>query len=161
MLRSILILAINVAVVNCAYGQAIGGSFLGMCSKNFACKRSLSVFEGQEVAATGWLIATFGDECPCAKQFLSLPGKKLARIHIANCTCFPERGRRCGKNEPFHGESIRSADRKLKARNGTLLKRFRRNLELTKGQLSGVDLSNTSVYLSHALSRCSAGKLEG
>jgi hypothetical protein len=140
------------------FAQDLGPSYLGLCSKNWSCKRTLSVFEGREVAATGWLIATFGDSCPCAKEFLSLPQPKIARIHIANCTCFPERGRRCGKNEPFRGESIRSADRKLKARNGTLLKRFRRNLSLTRSQLEGVDLSSTSVYLSPCLESMFSGE---
>ncbi len=53
---------------------------------------------------------------------------------------------------------LRSADRKLKARNGTLLKRFRRNLSLTRSQLEGVDLSSTSVYLSPCLESMFSGE---
>lgn len=154
----IAILVVSVLYSCIALSQEVGGSYLGMCSPAWSCKRSLRVFSEREVAATGWLVGTFGDECPCAKEFFNLPQRKLARIHIANCTCFPERGRRCGKSEPFHGETIRSADRKLKARNGTLLKRFRRNLELTKNQLKDVDLSRSAVYLSPCLESMFSGE---
>jgi hypothetical protein len=128
----------------------IGPSYLGMCSEAWPCGRSLRVFEGREVKATGWLSVTFGEECPCAKRFLALPGRKVVRVHLANCTCFKERGRECGSNEPFRGETIKSAERKLLRRDRSLLRRYRRNLLLTKRVLGGAD-AETEVLLSLCL----------
>lgn len=129
---------------------AIGPSYIGMCSKHWPCDRSLEVFGGRDLKATGWLAVTFGEECPCPRRFLALPGKKFVRVHLANCTCFPERGRRCGRHEPFRGESIASADRKLRGKDPTLLRRYRRNLLNTRRVLGAVD-ADTQVRLSLCL----------
>ena len=133
-----------------AQAQPLGPSFLGICSPSWPCKQSLAVFNGLPVKATGWLVGTFGNACPCGEKFLALPGKKFVRIHVANCTCFPERGRRCLKGEPFRGESISSADRKIRSRNKEILRRYRNNLLLAREQLANAD-DKTTVMISLCL----------
>lgn len=133
-----------------ALGQPLGPSYLGMCSPAFPCGRAMRVYDGLETKVGGWLVGTFGDECPCSQKFLGLPGKKFVRVHLANCTCFPERGRRCLVGEPFRGETIRSADKKLVQRNRALLKRYNRSLQIAKRQLSIAD-KDTTVVLSLCL----------
>ena len=137
------------SIVPCV-AQVKGPSYIGFCSPRWPCKESLTVFEGQEVKATGWLVGTFGDKCPCADAFLKTPGRKYVRVTLANCTCFPERGRKCGEGEPFRGETIASADKKLRRRDPVLLYRYRRNLKLAKRSLKYVDVE-TDVRVSLCL----------
>jgi hypothetical protein len=112
-----------------------GPSYIGMCSKNFPCDEALKVLENSRTKAIGYLADAFGHECSCVRQFLNLPGGKYVRVHLANGTCFPERGRRCGKLDVFYGETKRSAQRKLERRNPELLKRYRESILRTKALL--------------------------
>lgn len=134
MVRAVLLLLLLPAV---AWGQLKGPSYIGICHKDWSCAPSLAVWPPGAVKALGFLAVTFGEECPCVRRFLKTEGPKYLRVHIANCTCFGERGRRCGPYEPFHGESIASANRKLRQRNPTLLKRYRRNLQNVRDILEG------------------------
>lgn len=118
-------------------------SFLGMCSKAWPCDQSLTVFEGLPVKRTGWLGVTFGTKCECPRRFLALPGKKFVRVHLTNGTCFPERGRSCAKGEPFHAESIASADRKLRGGNAAILRRYEHACRSTARVLKGADADTT------------------
>jgi hypothetical protein len=127
-----------------------GASYIGMCSPAWPCAESLKVFRGLPVKRVGWLGVTFGEECSCAREFLKLPGNKIARVHISNGTCFSERGRKCGKYEAFHGLSIAGADRLLRHRNPRILRRFRRALESTGRTVEGVD-QETILYVSPVL----------
>ena len=144
------------AVALCASGAVaaqennLGPSYIGMCSSSWPCEQSLKVFDGLPVKRLGYLAVTFGEKCPCVTKFLGLPGKKYVRVHLANGTCFPERGRHCEKGEPFFGESILSAEEKLKARNPGLLRRYRRNIQFVKRNLTASD-NNTTVRYSLAL----------
>ncbi len=135
-----------------AFGQEnnYGASYLGFCSKHWPCAQSLKVFEGLPEKRVRWLAVTFGKECPCVEKFLRLPGKKLVSPHLANGTCFPERGRICGKDEPFYRESIASADRKVRAKNAGLLRKYRKNARNVKGLLKGID-ADTEVIPSICL----------
>ncbi len=102
MLRFIFALLLPVV----ASAQPVGPSLLGMCSKNFACKRSLSVFEGQEVAATGWLVATFGDDAHAQSSFYLYLARSSQGFTLQIAPASLNAVGRCGKNEPFHGETI-------------------------------------------------------
>lgn len=111
-----------------AQESTLGLSAIGLCHPRWPCLQSLTVFEGLPVKRLGFLAPpTFGKSCPCYREFLRLPGPKFVRVHIANGTCFPERSRRCGRGEVFEGESIASADRKLRRKRPDLLRRYRRN----------------------------------
>lgn len=106
----------------------LGASYLGLCHRLWPCDESLRVFDGLPVKRLGFLAPpTFGKSCPCYRKFLSLPGPKEVRVHLANGTCFRERGRACGPGEVFEGESLASADRKLRRRRPDLLRRYRTN----------------------------------
>jgi hypothetical protein len=105
----------------------LAASYLGMCNKTWPCEQSLSVFKNSPVMRFGWLHKTFGDQCSCVNRALTDPKPKEFRVHAANGTCFPERGRRCGSYEPFAGESIASADKKLREKNDALLGKLQRS----------------------------------
>jgi hypothetical protein len=102
----------------------VGASYLALCNKTWKCDESLKAFDGLDTIRVGWLAQSFGDECPCADKLLSDPRPKVVRIHLANSTCFRERGRVCGKQEVFHGESVRSADTKVREADPRLMSRF-------------------------------------
>jgi hypothetical protein len=128
------------AVVSVAHAQdnPYGASYLGFCHRLWPCERSLRVFDGVPVKRLGFLAPpTFGKDCPCYKRFQKLPGPKYVRVTLANGTCFRERGRTCGAGELFEGESLASADRKLRRRDGRLLKRYRTNVGRVKALLAG------------------------
>lgn len=108
-----------------AHGESnVGVSYLGICNKTWKCDASLKALDGQKTLRVGWLAQSFGDECPCADRLLSDPRPKVVRIHLANSTCFRERGRVCGRQEVFHGETVRSADRKVRELDPRLMSRF-------------------------------------
>lgn len=127
-----------------------GASYLGMCHSRWKCQQSLDVFQGVPEKRVRWLATTFGKQCPCVKRFLGLPGRKLIVPHLVNGTCFKERGRICGKDEPFFGESIASADSKLKRKRPDILRRYRKNLQNTRRILQAAD-ADTEVLLSLCL----------
>lgn len=134
-----------------AHAEPKCASYLGLCSPHWNCDHSLTVFRRLPVKCTGYLAETFNKEgCPCANKFLALPGPKILRVHLTNGTCFPERGRRCGSHEVFAGESIASADRKLKRGDKRLLRRYRRSIERTRTTLHNLD-ANTQLYISPCL----------
>lgn len=128
-----MMLALSISVAFAA--PVRGPSYIGMCNPNFPCKRALRVFRDHEVKVMGYLADAFGHECQCVKDFLALPGKKYVRVHLANGTCFPERGRRCGKYDVFRGETNRSAQVKLERRDRSLLTRYRASIMRTKALL--------------------------
>jgi hypothetical protein len=146
-----IILALSFTLAHASFCSAdnLAASYIGFCSKSWPCAESLKVFADLPVKRVGWLTATFGERCPCAKEFFKLPGAKYVRVHLANCTCFPERGRSCASNEPFRGESIASADAKLRRKDPTVLRRYRRNLAIAARNLQGA--GDTTVRLSLCL----------
>jgi hypothetical protein len=115
-----------------------GASYIGFCHKLWPCERSLAVFQDVPVKRLGFLAPpTFGRSCPCYRQFQKLPGPKYVRLTLSNGTCFESRGRKCLAGELFEGETIASADRKLRRRNPGLLRRYRRIAERARLILSG------------------------
>lgn len=133
----------------------IGPSYLGMCSDNFPCAKALSVFSGQplhRIKATGYLASTFGNRCSCVKNFLNLEGAKYLRVHIANGTCFRERGRVCQNQDVFVGRSIERAERELQGRNRRLLNRYRAVLRKQRNILQPyLDAGNLDLRISFCL----------
>lgn len=112
-----------------------GPSFIGICNPNFPCRAALSILDGQKEKALGYLSDAFGHECSCVSEFLKLAGKKYVRVHLANGTCFPERGRRCGRYDVFYKENIRTTEAKLLKRDAKLLRRYRASITRTKALL--------------------------
>jgi hypothetical protein len=130
----------------------LGASYLGMCHREWPCDRSLKVFEGLEVKRVGWLHMTFGPpQCPCAQKFLGLPGKKEIRVHLTNGTCFRERGRVCGSQEPFRGLSLIAASKKLERSNPQLIHRLKKSWQGLKPLVLRAEESGGKVYLSPCL----------
>lgn len=129
---AVILLAIAIFTLSrAAHGQAVpGASYIGMCSRNFPCERALRVFdvlEPGETKAIGYLHGTFGSRCGCVVKFLSeTAGPKYVRVHLADGTCFPERGRSCLKGSVFRGERLLSAEKKVLRRDGRMLARFRK-----------------------------------
>lgn len=100
--------------------------FLGWCNPTWECDDSLEVFRDEHILRAGWLAHTFGRRCPCAAKFLSDPRPKVFRVHLINSTCFPERGRVCGRYELYAGLTVKRAQRLIIRRNEKLLRRFDR-----------------------------------
>lgn len=128
-----------------------GASYLGLCSPAWPCEESLKALPHHGVKAIGWLANTFSHQCPCARKFLSMSGEKYVRVHLANCTCFPERGRKCGKYEPFAGETLKSTDRKLRKGNRRLLKRYRSSVRHVSETLTEAVRKTTIVRVALCL----------
>ena len=117
---AILILAL---VTTCSQASAAPAlSYLGLCQKSWPCEKSLSAFKGQSVIRTGWLERTFGSKCPCAERLLNDRRPKEIRVHLSNGPCL--RNKRCGPYEVFYGETIATANRKVKAGDKKLLDKF-------------------------------------
>lgn len=131
-----LFLILSLFVSSLAFASPLQApSYIGMCNDNFPCDEALKVLENSRTKAIGYLADSFGHECSCVRQFLSLPGGKYVRVHLANGTCFPERGRRCGKFDVFYKETKKSAQRKLERRDQKLLRRYRASILRTKSLL--------------------------
>lgn len=133
-MKLFLILSLILPII--AWAEPIGGaSYIGMCNTKFPCERALNALNKEEVRAVGYLADAFGHQCSCVKQFVETPGPKYVRVHLANGTCFPERGRRCGKYDVFFKESQKSAQRKLERKDRALLRRYRASIMRTKALL--------------------------
>ena len=131
----ILVFASNVAA------QKLVRSYIGMCHEEWPCDKTIN-----KSRVVGFLAPpTFGERCECGARYLALPERKYARIMLINGTCFPERGRRCDKTEPFYGETIGSAQKKILKDDPDMLARLDRSFELTKRLLSS--MTNADVDL--------------
>lgn len=105
-----------------------GASLIGMCSKNFECEKIEEVLRTTLISQPvvfGYLAETFGRKCECLDRLLDLPHEKIIRVHIANGTCFPERGRRCNQLDVFSGLSQKEAEALVNRNNRRLMRRFR------------------------------------
>lgn len=130
----------------------LGASYLGICHKEWPCSKSLKVFDGLEVKRVGWLHMTFGaPQCPCALRFLELEGRKEIRVHLTNGTCFKERGRVCGAQEPFRGLTIKRATRALEGNNPQLIRRLKSSWVQLKPMLERAKAEGVKVFLSPCL----------
>jgi hypothetical protein len=126
-MKTIAKIALFVALATVARADNIGQSYIGLCSEKWPCNLSIAQYRSLDVIRAGWLEDTTFNQnrCACSNLLLQTAKPKIVRIHIANGTCFPERGRRCQAGEVFAGESIKSAETKLIKRDPVLLNRLR------------------------------------
>jgi hypothetical protein len=124
------------------YGEPIqGASYIGICNPNFPCERAL-----QGVNALGYLADAFGHRCQCVQRFLKTPGKKYLRVHLSNGTCFPERRRKCGREDVFYRETLRSAESKILRKDRRILRAYEASILRTKVLLGQADTETTIRY---------------
>lgn len=91
-----------------------GVSFiLQMCSANAKDQDKFweTAYKYSSVINAGWLYGQTSklDGCQWSKKFMKLSKQKRVRVHICNCTCFKDRGRKCGPNECFPGADMTTA----------------------------------------------------
>ena len=129
-----------------------GASLIGLCSKKFECNKIIEVLSTtpvEEHITFGYLAETFGRRCRCLDRLLALPNPKVVRVHIANGTCFPERGRKCNRLDVFSGLSQRQAETLLNRNNRKLMRRFRMAVHRVHERLSG--RQDLTIYYSSTL----------
>lgn len=135
------------------WGESLrGASLIGLCSKHFDCKEIVEVLSttpSWENVTFGYLAETFGRKCTCLDRLLALPNPKVVRVHIANGTCFPERGRKCNRLDVFSGLSQKRAETLLNRNNRKLMRRFRMAVHRVHGRLSG--RQGLTIYYSSTL----------
>lgn len=127
----------------------LGLSLLGICHPKWPCEETVRAFRGVEVLRFGWLAHTFGERCPCAERLLQDSRPKQVRVHIANGPCL--RNRRCGPYEPFAGETVSSASRKVEQRDPVLMGKFREIMKRTAAQLKRARGGPVECYVSPCL----------
>lgn len=106
---------------------------LGMCHPKWDCKATQKLYKGQEPLVLRWLELTFGSRCSCVNRLLRDPQEKIVAVHLTNGPCL--RNRRCGRYEVFAGETIASADKKVRRGNRRLLRKYNRVLKRFRGRL--------------------------
>lgn len=135
-MRLFLTISLWLLTTSMLYGEPIrGASYIGMCSPNFPCARALRV----EPEAIGYLADAFGRKCQCVQKALKSPKLRYLRVHISNGTCFPERKRRCEKQDVFYKETKRSAARKILSGDRVIYRRFLTALNASIELLEGHD----------------------
>jgi hypothetical protein len=119
--------------------QAQAPSFLALCHKDWNCKATVKLYDGQESIVTGWLENTFSASCDCAETLLNDPRRKVARVHLIQSPCL--RNKRCGRYEALWGYTVASASRAALQPNSRLRKRFGRILETFRRRIVGKKLT--------------------
>lgn len=140
------------SIVSCRAEPLRGASLIGLCSKNFDCKNVVEVLQTTDLRdhiTFGYLAQTFGRECKCLDRLLALPHQKVIRVHIANGTCFPERGRKCNRLDVFSGLSQRKAETLINRNNRKLMRRFRMAVRKVHERLS--NRQDLTIYYSSTL----------
>lgn len=91
----------------------------------------MGAFRRVKEPALGYLADSFSSDgsCACLDSFMALKAPKYVRVHVTNGTCFPERGRKCGKDDFFNGLSLKQAEGMILARDRKLINRFKRRLK--------------------------------
>lgn len=111
-----------------------GYSLLGMCHPRWDCRATQTLLRGQNPLVLRWLELTFGTRCSCVNRLLRDPREKIVAVHLTNGPCL--RNGRCGPYEVFAGETIRSADRKVRRGNRRLLRKYERVVRRLRGRLN-------------------------
>jgi hypothetical protein len=141
-LISLCVLFIIITSSTWSYAKPIrGASYIGICNPSFPCQKAL-----RGVKALGYLADAFGHRCQCIREFLKTPGPKYLRVHLANGTCFPERGRKCGRKDVFYRESLKSAESKILRRDRGIFRAYEASILRTKRLLSSADAETTLRY---------------
>lgn len=113
--------------------QIRGLSVIGACSPRFPCDTIIDL----QPAGIGYLADAFGHRCSCVRRLIEQESLRYVRVHIANGTCFPERGRVCGAADVFKGETQVSAEAKVLQGDQKTLRRYRQSVLRSKNLLSG------------------------
>lgn len=100
---------------------------------------------------TGWLDNSFAPDCVCGERLLAEEKPKSVRIHIANGTCFPERGRVCGRYEVFAGHSIASAEKGVRQGGRRIMRRYADRLDSVAQMLAHSSGGSVTCYISPCL----------
>ncbi|MFN4894200.1 MAG: hypothetical protein ACK5HO_00265 [Pseudomonadota bacterium] len=127
-----------------------GASYIGICNPSFPCSRALRALDAAPVKAIGYLADAFGYKCECVRKFLQANGPKYVRVHFANGTCFPERGRVCSRFDVFRKRTLKATEREILQKNERTLARYRASVERTVKILAAAD-SQTQVRYSLCL----------
>lgn len=122
-------------------------SLLGMCHKNWSCKKTEAMYQNEPIIFTGWLENTFGESCKCADRLLADPRYKIIRVHLTNSACM--RNKRCGAYEVLYGETAVSASRKIVRKDKKLLRKFNKVLARFKKRIDKA--KNVDCYVSACL----------
>lgn len=157
-MRALLLLILTITAVEAEPLRA--HSPLGMCHPRWDCKASISLYRGQNPLILRWLELTFGTRCACVNRLLKDPRPKIVAVHLTNGPCL--RNARCGRYEVFAGETISSADKKVRRGNRKLLRKFSRVLHRLRGRLDrAVNVSScyVSPMLESDLSNRARGRL--
>lgn len=123
-------------------------SLLAMCHKDWNCKRTKQVWNGQDTMVFGWLENTFNEECQCADTLLQDKRKKVVRVHLINSPCM--RNRRCGRYEVLYGLNAASATRRVLKNNPRFMKKFDDVLERAAKRIES-SKGNLQCYISPCL----------
>lgn len=98
---------------------------LQMCSVQAKTQRKFwnEAYKNSSVWNAGWLYGQTSNQVGCqwSKAFMQMPKPKRVRVHICNCTCFKDRGRKCGSNECFPGSISTSEANKMVANHNAKL----------------------------------------
>lgn len=138
-----------------AQNQNMGMSYLGLCNSTWPFKDSMTAFEGlKEIKLSVLAGATFGPDCQGLRRILWDSRPKTVRMHIANSTCQPERGRVCGSYEVFDNSGTASNERQILLNQGTW-KRYVEQLNRAKDYVSA-SVGPLNLYLSPCL-ECDLG----
>lgn len=132
--RFLSILSLALVTTSCVASAEPALSYLALCQRSWSCDASIRAFDGQPVIRVGWLEQTFGSTCPCADRLLSDTRPKIVRVHLSNGPCL--RNKRCGPYEVFSGETVASANRKVKRGDRVLLAKFERVAIRLKNRLA-------------------------
>jgi len=144
---AILLLGFIIGMIFAAIAKA-DDSLIGLCSKTWDCGKTIEQFKERGIARFGYLAPpTFGEDCKCARRIYSLPMSKIVRIHLSNGPCL--RNQRCEPREVFAGETIKSADRKIRRRDPDLMLRYYKWVIKSAVMLHGVN--NLTCYVSPTL----------
>lgn len=130
-----------------ASGEA-GLSYLGLCAKGWNCKGTIESFQSQNTITTGWLENTFAKGCRCGERLLNQHKPINLRVHFTNSPCL--RNRRCGSYEVFAGETVASANRKVRKRNRRIMTKYRRVVMRFKRRLDNAK-AHVACYVSPCL----------
>ena len=109
---------------------------LQMCAEASDCNVIKQSYKDASVINAGWLYLTSNpNRCKCAAQLLQDPRPARIRVDICNSTCFPERGRRCEKQECFAGMNTQQANKAIITKDPATYARINKAIAMAKADI--------------------------
>jgi len=132
-------------------GAFLGADWFAASNSAFPCDKALSVTEGLQKPAFGYLWGTFGSDHECLYRFLQKHAERphLVRIHIANEVCRRHRNCGIGEIEPFM--DVQRHISVLERREGWLLEKYHERMRNIVDWLYVHANSNTEILWSSGL----------